>query len=222
MPVSTSRVRSTVESGGSMMPRTINAAIATSPLSQKSQRASPVSFTFARCALASVKVTGDARWDFWESGLVAMAALIVLGILLPPLSTSDRTLQVESGMFTSWAQLQQRLSHVGFTNNGTATGVTGFTDDVRLTGTLQRTRDIVFTYQTTEYGGVKYFRGVNATLTRGRAWSYPASSASDGLRLTVAKNEPFVYGEDYEKLALGSVQVRMLHPPRNDTDVLFY
>src|SRR5438094_10615629 len=171
---------------------------------------------------ASVKLTGDARWDFWESGLVAMAALIVLGILLPPLSTSDRTLQVESGVFTSWAQLQQRLSHPGFFNNGQSTGVTGFTDEVRLTGTLQRTRDIVFTYQTTEYGGVKYFRGVNATLTLGRAWSYPASSASDGLRLTVAKNEPFVYGEDYEKLALGSVQVRMLRPPRNDTDVLFY
>src|SRR5947207_6904450 len=164
--------------------------------------------SIASAVRASVKLTGDARWDFWESGLVAMAALIVLGILLPPLSTSDRTLQVESGMFTSWAHMQQRLIHVGLTNNETATGVTGFTDDVRLTGTLQRTRDIVFTYQTTEYGGVKYFRGVNATLTLGRAWSYPASSASEGLRQRLAKNEPFIYGEDYQKLALASVQVR--------------
>ncbi len=42
---------------------------------------------------AHVKLTGDARWDFWESGLVAMAALIVLGVMLPPLSsrTSSRT-----------------------------------------------------------------------------------------------------------------------------------
>src|SRR6266536_3441694 len=178
--------------------------------------------SIANAARASVKLTGDARWDFWESGLVAMAALIVLGIMLPPLSTSDRTLQVESGVFTSWAQLQQRLSHPGFLNNGKSTGVTGFTDDVRLTGTLQRTRDIVFTYQTTEYGGVKYFRGVNATMTLNRAWSYPASSASDGLRQRLAKNEPFTYGEDYEKLALGGIQVRMLRPPIHDTDVLFY
>ena len=41
-----------MDSGGSMMPSTISAAIATRPLSQKSQRASPVSFTFARDALA--------------------------------------------------------------------------------------------------------------------------------------------------------------------------
>src|SRR5262249_56776430 len=97
-------------------------------------------------AKAHVKLTGDARWDFCESGLVAMAALIVLGILLPPLSTADRTLDVESGVFSSWAQLQERLSHPGLLSSHGGTGVTGFTDDVKLTGQLQRTRDIVFTY----------------------------------------------------------------------------
>src|SRR5260370_20902532 len=59
---------------------------------------------------AHVKLTGDARWDFWESGLVAMAALIVLGVMLPPLSTVDRTVDVESNLFSNWAQLQQRLT----------------------------------------------------------------------------------------------------------------
>src|SRR5713101_3054591 len=84
--------------------------------------------SIANAARARVKLTGDARWDFWESGLVAMAALIVLGIMLPPLSTSDRTLDLESGVFTSWAQLQQRISHPGiFTGTGGGTGVTGFT-----------------------------------------------------------------------------------------------
>ena len=43
--------------------------------------------SIANAKRANVKLTGDARWDFWESGLVAMAALIVLGIMLPPLST---------------------------------------------------------------------------------------------------------------------------------------
>jgi len=47
--------------------------------------------SIANATRARVKLTGDARWDFWESGLVAMAALIVLAILLPPLSTVDRT-----------------------------------------------------------------------------------------------------------------------------------
>jgi transglutaminase-like putative cysteine protease len=178
--------------------------------------------SIADAARSAIKLTGDARWDFWESGLVAMAALIVLGIMLPPLSTSDRTLQVESGLFTNWAQLQQRLSHPGFFNNGTSTGVTGFTDDVRLNGSLQRTRDIVFTYTTTEYGGIKYFRGVNATVTFNRSWSYPTSTISDGVNQAMGKNQPYLYAEDYQKLALGTVQIRMLRPPVHDTDILFY
>src|SRR5205823_2497933 len=84
--------------------------------------------SIANAARANVKLTGDARRDFWESGLVAMAALIVIGILLPPISTLDRTQDVETGIFTNWAQLQERLSHPGFFGKGPGTGVTGFTD----------------------------------------------------------------------------------------------
>jgi hypothetical protein len=170
---------------------------------------------------ASVKLTGDARWDFWESGLVAMAALIVLGIMLPPLSTADRTLDVESGLFTSWAQLQQRLSHPGFFSNGKSTGVTGFTTDVRLTGTLQRTRDIVFTYTIADYSGPKYFRGVNETILAAGEWRYTQSNRNE-LRQLVAKNDAYQYAEDYEKLAVGKVTVKMLRPPIGSQDVLFY
>src|SRR5215472_1378107 len=83
---------------------------------------------------ANVKLTGDAKWDFWESGLVAMAALIVLGIMLPPLSTRDRTLDLESSAFTSWAELQQRLNNPGTFIGAGGHGVTGFTDQVKLTG----------------------------------------------------------------------------------------
>src|SRR6266566_3447789 len=122
--------------------------------------------SIANAQRANVKLTGDARWDFWESGLVAMAALIVLGIMLPPLSTADRTLDVESGLFSSWAQLQQRLSHPGFINAGGGTGVTGFSSDVKLNGSLTRTRDVVFTYTVVgDYAGPRYFRGVDETLT---------------------------------------------------------
>jgi len=177
--------------------------------------------SIANAQRANVKLTGDARWDFWESGLVAMAALIVLGIMLPPLSTADRTLDVESGIFTSWAQLQQQLSHPGFFSNGKSTGVTGFTTDVRLNGSLQRTRDVVFTYTIADYSGPKYFRGVNVSITSGGEWRYTQPNRIE-LRQLVAKNDLYQYAEDYEKLALGKVTIRMLRPPIGSPDVLFY
>src|ERR1700686_1788128 len=95
---------------------------------------------------AQVKLTGDARWDFWESGLVAMAALIVLAILLPPLSTMDRTTDLELSLFSNWAELQARLNHPGGVGGGTGAGITGFTTDVPLNGALTRTHEVVFTY----------------------------------------------------------------------------
>src|SRR5260370_23424426 len=75
---------------------------------------------------AHVKLTGDARWDFWESGLVAMPALIVLAIMLPPLSTVDRTSDMESSAFNNWAQRLQTLSHPGQTGAGFAAATTVF------------------------------------------------------------------------------------------------
>src|SRR5437868_7730009 len=131
--------------------------------------------SIASAVRANVKLTGDARWDFWESGLVAMAGLVVLCILLPPLSTADRTLDVESGLFSSWAQLQSRLSHPGiFGNTGATTGVTGFTTDVKLSGSLQRTRDPVFTYTIIgDYAAPTYLRGVSETETLAGEWRYP-------------------------------------------------
>lgn len=178
--------------------------------------------SIASAVRASVKLTGDARWDFWESGLVAMAGLVVLGILLPPLSTADRTLDVETGVFSSWAQLQSRLSHPGiFTGTSPATGVTGFTTDVKLTGSLQRTRDPVFTYTIIgDYAGPRYFRGVNETVTVNGEWRWPSPQGGNGQ--LVGKNGTYQYAEDYQGLALAGIQVRMLHPPTGSTDVIFY
>ena len=172
-------------------------------------------------ARAHVKLTGDARWDFWESGLVAMAVLIVLGILLPPVNTADRTLDVETGLFSSWAQLQERLNHPGFTNSHAGTGITGFTDDVKLSGSLQRTRDVVFEYNIVgDYPGPRYFRGVNETMQAGGEWRF---GGSDGLKQIVAKNQTYLFGEDYEKLAAAGVQVTVLRPPvQPNSDVMFY
>lgn len=177
--------------------------------------------SIANAEQAHVKLTGDARWDFWESGLVAMAALIVLAILLPPLSTADRTLDVESSMFSNWAQLQQRINHPGFFTVGQGgPGTTGFSTDVKLSGPLQRTRDVAFTYTTSgDYTGPRYFRGVDETVTLYGEWRYPSPN---GLRQPLQKNESPSYFEEYQRLAVSSVDVKMVRPPIGNVDILFY
>jgi transglutaminase-like putative cysteine protease len=176
----------------------------------------------ASATRASVKLTGDARWDFWESGLVAMAGLVVLGILLPPLSTADRTLDVETGVFSNWAQLQSRLSHPGiFAGTAPSTGVTGFTTDVKLSGSLQRTRDPVFEYTIVgDYSGPRYFRGVNETETVNGEWRWP--NPQGGVAQIVGKDGTYQFAEDYQDLAVAGIQVRMLHPPSGSQSTLFY
>jgi transglutaminase-like putative cysteine protease len=176
--------------------------------------------SIASAERAHVKLTGDARWDFWESGLVAMAALIVLGIMLPPLSTVDRTLDLESSLFSNWAQLQQRLSRPGAIGNGPAAGGTiGFTTDVPLGGPLSRTKDPVFTYTPIGDTGPRYFRGVNVTLTAGGEWRWPAQP---GIRASVGKNEVPPYAEPYQKLAVAGYKVKMSRPPIGFADIVFY
>jgi hypothetical protein len=170
---------------------------------------------------ARVKLTGDARWDFWESGLVAMAALVVLAIMLPPLSTVDRTTDIESSAFTSWAQLLQTLSHPGQigTAGGAGTGTTGFSPDVLLNSSLKRTRDIVFTYTVTgEFVGPHYFRGVNETLLANGAWRY---SDNAQFKEPLQKEAVPQYGEDYAKLGVAGFNVKMLAPPNGNADILF-
>ncbi|MDQ2942178.1 MAG: transglutaminase domain-containing protein [Candidatus Dormibacteraeota bacterium] len=176
--------------------------------------------SIAGAARAQVKLTGDARWDFWESGLVAMAALIVLAIILPPLSSVDRTVDVESSLFSNWAQLQQRLNHPGIIGVAPgASGTTGFASDVPLGGPLARTRDPVFTYTVTDYTGPRYFRGLNVTSTTSGEWRYPATP---GLREPIVKNHVPSYGEQYQKLAVANVAIKMLRPPSGNADVIFY
>ena len=175
--------------------------------------------SIASATRAHVKLTGDARWDFWESGLVAMAALVVIAILLPPISTIDRTTEAESSMFSNWAQLQQRLSHPGITGTGTGgPGTTGFAADVPLGGPLIRTKETVLTY-TGDFSGPRYFRGLNMTTTSGSTWQFPGVA---NLSKPIPKNHSPIYGETYQKLALTTVQVSMLRPPGTFSDIIFY
>jgi Transglutaminase-like superfamily/Domain of unknown function (DUF4129) len=177
--------------------------------------------SIARAVKARVKLTGDARWDFWESGLVATAALIVLGIMLPPLSTVDRTQNMESSLFSDWAQLQQQLNRPDLGNGtGTGAGTTGFSTDVVLGGNLTKSKTTVFTYTVTgNYPGPKYFRGVNVTVTDNGEWTYQ----SVDLRQRINKGDIPTFAENYANMALATFSVNMVNAPGGGNgDILFY
>jgi hypothetical protein len=176
--------------------------------------------SLAKAAKAHVKLTGDARWDFWESGLVATAALVVLGIMLPPLSTFDRTQSMESSLFTDWAQIQQQLNRPDLgTGTGTGGGTTGFSTDVSLGGPLKKSKSIVFTYTVTgQYPGPHYFRGVNVTVPDNGEWTYESAD----LRVTLPKRQIPNYGETYSNMALATFSINMDSPPAGNSDILFY
>jgi len=176
--------------------------------------------SIAKALKVRVKLTGDARWDFWESGLVATAALIVLAIMLPPLSTVDRTQSTESSLFTEWAQLQQQINHPDLgTGTGKGAGTTGFSTSVGLNGPLKTTKAIVFTYSVTgEFAGPRYFRGVNVTVNDSGQWTYQ----SPDLRQRINKGDIPDYGENYNNMALATFTITMRAPPPGNVDVLFY
>jgi transglutaminase-like putative cysteine protease len=178
--------------------------------------------SIANATRARVKLTGDARWDFWESGLVAMAALIVVAIMLPPLSTVDHSVDMESSAFTSWAQLLQTLSHPGQSGNATGAGVgtTGFSSDILLNPSLKRTRAIVFTYtEQGTYADPYYFRGVDDTLLTAGAWRYAEVGQ---FHAAIPKSTVPQYAEDYAKMDVAAFKVNMTAPPNGFGDILFY
>src|SRR5258708_1071061 len=177
--------------------------------------------SIANATLARVKLTGDARWDFWESGLVAMAALIVVAIMLPPLSTVDRSLDMESGAFTNWAQLLQTLSHPGQSGTaGVGGGTTGFSTDILLNPSLKRNKAIVFTYtEQGTFGSPYYFRGVDDTLLANGAWRY---SAVGQFHESIPKSTIPKFAGDYSKLDVPASKMNMSASPVGNSDILFY
>ena len=172
-----------------------------------------------------VKLSSDARWDFWESGVVVMAAVIALGIFLPPLSTADRTVDIENGSFRGWAELQQRLNHPVAFGRGAASGnSTGFASLVKLSGPIRKTGGVVLTYNIEgSYGGPRYFRGYNLLSTSqgqgGPSWRYTAAGS---VALPVEKDAAPPYAEDYQQLGSAAFRIQMLKPPDAAPDVLFY
>ena len=76
-----------------------------------------------------------------------------------------------------------------------------------------------FTYTVAGWQGPRYFRGVDETSTLYGEWRYPAQN---GLHQVIPKNQVPTYAEDYSKLAVATVDVKMLRPPIGNSDILFY
>src|SRR2546430_2829530 len=172
-----------------------------------------------RANRAHVKLTGDARWDFWETGVVAVAGLVLLAIFLPPLSTEDRTVSMESSIFSSWAQLQEQLNHAGpgGTGTGTGGGTTGFSFSAGLGKPLKVTKNIVFTYSVSQtYAGPKYFRGVNLTETGGGVWFYPNGGAASSQQLLRNHAVPLI--ESYKGMSLAVFKIDIVNPAHGAPD----
>jgi hypothetical protein len=172
-----------------------------------------------------VRLSSDARWDFWESGVVVMAGVIVLGLLAPPLTSADRTVDIENGTFRGWAELQQRLNHpVAFGAGAAAGNSTGFANLAELTGPIHKTSGLVMTYAIQgSYGGPRYFRGYNLDATNagvgGPSWRYMEAGS---ISLPVPKEAAPPYAETYGQVASGTFKIQMLKPPGSAPDVLFY
>ena len=173
-----------------------------------------------------VRLSSDARWDFWETGVVVMAGVIVIGLLAPPLTTTDRTIDIENGSFRGWAELQQRLNHPVQFGRGTSSGTsTGFASLAQLAGPIHKTGGVVFTYTISgSYGGPRYFRGFNLDSTGsgqgGAYWRYPGDAAT--VSLPVEKNVSPPYAESYTSQAAATFKIQMLKPPDSAPSVLFY
>ena len=168
-----------------------------------------------------IRMSGDARWDFWESGVVVLVGVIVLGLFLPPISQADQSVDIENGLFRGWAEFQQTLNHPTEFGRGISSGTSiGFSSDVPLGGPISKTGGVVFTYNYQgNYGIPVYFRGLNITSPAGGLWRF---STGRSVRAYLAKDRAPTYAEDYRDMAAGTFTVTMLKPPAKATDVIFY
>ena len=181
----------------------------------------------AKAIAARIKMTGDARWDFWETGLIATAGLLVVGIMLPPISTIDRTQTMETSVFQQWANVQSHLNKISSSRGNTPGGLstTGFSQVVQMNKSLKVSSTPVFTYALTAgpYPGPNYFRGVNLSTPQldpagVPTWGFGDTDYTSGI---AAESVP-TFAENYKWNALATFIVYMVNPPSGDGSAIYF
>ncbi|MGH7862906.1 MAG: DUF4129 domain-containing transglutaminase family protein [Candidatus Dormibacteraceae bacterium] len=167
-----------------------------------------------------VGALGDFRWSFWKTGAGITATVLVLGILAPPLSSTDRSIDLESGIFKGWASLIASLNHPAEPGiGGIPSESIGFATSIQLNGPLRRTGAVVFTYKLpASFAGPHYFRGLNMSVPVDGLWS----GAGLSKRVQVPKSKPVAYVDHYPASTTATFKIDMLRPPASAPDVLFY
>ena len=149
-----------------------------------------------------VELADNARWDFWERGALAGAALVAMGVLLPPLSVSDRTTNIENGVLDTWG----RITH----SSGAGSTSVGFAADARLGGALTRDSRVVFTYSIDgSTPGPSYFRGLDLQPLR-QEWGFTSDPAGSQR---VSRGQTVSYIETYQALQRATYAIDMQRPP---------
>jgi hypothetical protein len=150
-----------------------------------------------------VELAENARWDFWERGAVAAAALVALGVLVPPLSVSDRTLDIQNGLSDTWGRIT-RSSGVSVSTS------IGFSYDAPLGGTLIRDNGVVLTYTTVgEAAGPSYFRGADLQPQRDE-WAFASTPVATQ---NIPKGDEVPYSETYVAQQRATYAIDVLRPP---------
>lgn len=167
-----------------------------------------------------LRLSSESRWDFWESGLVAGAALLLVSFVAPPLSTVDRTVDAQTGIIKAWSDIQLRLHHE-LPGGGQPAGFsTGFSDLVQLGHPLVRNQTVVFTYAVVGTHATSiYFRGLDLAATQNGGWQAGTGVRSSGV--LPAGTEP-PYSETYQGQQPVTVKVQMVRPPEGDRVLYFY
>src|SRR2546429_525610 len=90
-------------------------------------------------ARQALTLAPEAPWDFWERGVIATAALIALGVFGPPLSLTDRTYDMQNGVFQRWGEITRSVGGGGQGTGPGAGGAIGFTSHLALGGAARPT-----------------------------------------------------------------------------------
>lgn len=175
--------------------------------------------SLASAARQRMQLSEGARWDFWERGAIAMAALVVLGVLLPPLSGADQTLSVENSLLNTWGEITHGSGSGSGSGSFPGQASIGFTTDVPLGGSLKETQGVVFSYKpAADATGPSYFRGLN--LSPGTSvWQFEKIV---GLVMQVPSRGQLNYAELYAGLQRTSYTITMQRPPGGQPNLIFY
>jgi transglutaminase-like putative cysteine protease len=176
------------------------------------QRARPASAA-ARDPRASARLI-----RFSAAGTLSAMVIVVVGFLLPPASTVDRSLQLQFGPLQQWSQFLQQLQHPGAQSE---LGTIGFSTALPLGGAVKQSDTIVLTYVPTSgasWAGPIYLRGVDLYPDRNGEWRYVPGQS----RLVLPGGTEAPNAQAYAGLINAGFTIKMINPPAGAGTTVFY